>query len=120
MAQYYWKAVVTISVIAVFFASNGRLWCGWYSLWVAEVMNDSGHHTGRERALTAIVAESAQLIAEDRVTFYPLTQLTPSRLRCDVGRVELCQFRSPVLPNLKTIVIHIALQRYIIFVTSGK
>lgn len=71
-------------------------------------MNDSGHHTGRERAHTAIVAESAQLIAEGRVTFYPLTQLTPSRLRCDVGRVELCQFRSPVLPYLKTIVIHIA------------
>ena len=75
-------------------------------LWPAEVENDSRHHTGRERALTAIITQLVQLITKGGIMLNPSVKPPPRCRIAQRGRVSKSQLSPAIFSNPKTISYH--------------
>ena len=75
-------------------------------LWSAEIENDSRHHTGRERALTAIITQLVQLITKGGIMLNPSVKPPPRCRIAQRGRVSKSQLSPAIFSNPKTISYH--------------
>ena len=58
---------------------------------LSEILRNGGYHGRRKDALTAVVAERAEVGDERLTAIHPCFQRAPGMARGDVGAVELCQ-----------------------------
>ena len=75
-------------------------------LWSAEIKDDSRHHTGRERALTAIITQLVQLITKGGIMLNPSVKPPPRCRIAQRGRVSKSQLSPAIFSNPKTISYH--------------
>ena len=75
-------------------------------LWITEIKNDSRHHTGRERALTAIITQLVQLITKGGIMLNPSVKPPPRCRIAQRGRVSKSQLSPAIFSNPKTISYH--------------